>query len=262
MDRALSGSDRPKTANERALEQIRANRPAVLAKVAALTEADAARVMADAFLNAQREAPSPDAPIGAKVPLAAKYAMGKPGRVFNPKIHKATIDKVKPERFEALPYIRRGDAVIDAERQPGEVRVAYLRLGLRAIAWGASRVGHFEQTFKQLARLLAGCVETARKVIRWHEAHYLIDTVNPLVRLETRELWRGANVYVPLAEAPPEASADAPPIPPELAPLARANQTLNRLAARWGLVTQAWGLNATPVASKHSLRRERDPEPA
>lgn len=198
----------------------------------------------------------------AKLPAVAKVALGMRRGVFNPKIHAENVANFKAEKIAALAYIARCDAVIAAERKPGEVRSVYLMALARVIAWGAAATGKYEKTFRLLCRLLASCVETARKAVRWFEEHRLMDTKNVLDRVN-RDLWRGPNLYLPLVEAPPEAAADAPPVPPELAPLARATETLNRWAHRFpGLVARPWGLNATPVASKHlNPRRERD-EPA
>lgn len=253
---------RRQTADERAREHLRANRPALRANLpqtdAELRQLTQDRASAVTGLATEFRRTT-DAPVAIKPPLAARVALGAK-RVFNPKIHDKDVAKFKPEKFDALAFIRRCDSAIDAEREPGEVRAVYLKAVVRIIAWGAARSGKYEKTFRLLAKLGACCVETTRKSIRWLETHRLIDTMNPLAQAG-RDLHRGPNVYLPLLQAPPEASAAGPPVAPELAPLARATETLNRWAHRFGMVARDWGLNATPMASKRSRRRS-DPTPA
>lgn len=193
-------------------------------------------------------APPPSVSLGAVLPRAAQIAAnaGTPSAaVCNPKIWADDRGRFRRgEKFPRGPWQAACRAAAKA-RQLGDVLAPTILRICEVLAWQSSAAGQGQVaiTFRYIAELTGCCVETARKAIRWLEAHGLVDTFNTLERV-AGQMQRAANTYVlRMPEAAP-AEQDAPAA---LDPIARVTATLARWASAFGLTPRAWGLNATPL---------------
>lgn len=102
--------------------------------------------------------------------------------------------------------------------------------------------------FNGLATVAGYCARQLQRAMRWLEGQGLIDVMNVPYR-EGDEWWRDANIYVPTMDAEPSPlPADtAGPDPVLPASTSRALGGGARLAALFGLVLRAGGLNTSPV---------------
>jgi hypothetical protein len=256
--------NRPKTANERALEAIRANRPALLAKAPQPTTDELARAAARQIVAAKYTAPPPIATVTAKLPLAAKIATRavSPRRAFNTKIfeedHRKSYvgrDLVTARAYSALSRLCREN------RRKGDVlEPIIIRVGARIIQCAIEGKGCGRASHAELAAYVRVCGETVRKAIRALESWGWLTTQNVMGWVGHR-LLRMANAYYPRMpdEAPkpaPSAVPDADAPAAELVQLHRAQADLAWLGQFFrGLVVRTMGLNTT------GLRLAR-PDPA
>jgi hypothetical protein len=259
----MSGAppDRPKTANERALDAIRANRPALLAKRP--TTDELARAAARQVVAAKYAAPPPIATVTAKLPLAAKLATGTVSarHAANSKIWEVDLRAGYCGRtVEFGSWLGRARRVIDEKRVKGDVLIPILRRVADEITRRAREgKGCGQVSHETLAKDVGCCIETIRKAIRWFEHHLLIVTQNTMGRVEElgNRIVRLANAYYPRMPdevAKTEPAADVPAV--ALAPLQRMQADIVWLSQFFrGLVVRTMGLNTT------GLRLAR-PDPA
>jgi hypothetical protein len=276
LDNAAGGAIR-KTSAELLQEQIAASRQAARERLKAAQVSDAE--LRDLTEQARmRAGPAETDAVSAAIalPAAARLALagGGSARVLNPKIWAEDVKRFVGRKLPTRAWLSRARQMA-AKRQRGDVLRPTLVRACEVLAWGAQD-GKIELTFDSLANLVGCCRETARKVIRWLEDVELIDTFNVLVRT-TGKLVRGANLYLPRLSAADEAAGDVASDDGEpgaaagltdptaaaavLGPVARLTARLARWAPRFELVERAWGLNATPLSSRH-YREDPSPAPA
>jgi hypothetical protein len=310
-------SGRPKTANDRALEKIRADQAAARAKLlvpagktskeldeyiaahhAAVraknekapppTDAELAQLAKDrADSVSDVEQTSDASSLAAKLPRAAKAATGEPGGVVRGRMQTVDVQRFEPRKFPVLPWVLWVEELAHTFHRKGDPSVKLICRVAEKIGWSARDTEMIQRTYEQLTKIMHCCVTSVFVTVKWIEAHGALDVINSLHREENNDYHRGANVYLPVmppadASAPeaapvltelavpeaapvltelavPEATPDSAAV--HLAALARVEATLNRWAARFGLVSRAWGLNATPIASLHR-RARRHAHPA
>jgi hypothetical protein len=210
-----------KSARELRAEQMAAQLATARAELAAragkATAAEQARIIGEAQVRAKHETPKPPVvPLAAKLPPAARMALDPSGRVFNPKIHEKDVAGFKAAPIKVLPWLDAVGAKLRKYRQVGDVLPSIIRRIADVIGWGAQHTAKVEKTFKQIAEQAHCCIETARKAVRWLEAHDLLDTFNVL-RRASNGLERGPNLYLPLVPdgGPVPAGAPVPADPGE-----------------------------------------------
>jgi hypothetical protein len=288
-------SGRPKTANERALEKIRADQAAARAKLlvpagktskeldeyiaahhAAVraknekapppTDAELAQLAKDrADSVSDVEQTSDASSLAATMPITAEVAMAKPGGVVRGRIQTVDVQRFEPRKFPVLPWVLWVEELARTFHRKGDPSVKLICRVAEKIGWCARDTEMVQRTYEQLTKMMHCCVTSVFVTVKWIEAHGALDVINSLHREDNKDYHRGANVYLPvmpIAAAPipedapapvPDAVPDAPAA--ELSPLAKVEATLRRWAPRFGLVSRAWGLNATPIASLHRRAR-------
>lgn len=245
-----------------------------------LAEAESTVELARRSLSAQAGAaiPTPTsgmASLASMLPVAARTAASGDGSVFNPKIWDEDLKHWRGRKFSISHWLGVCRAVVRKWRDKGDVERVRLMAVCQVLERDSRKAedGKASLTLERIAELTDGCIDTARKCIRWLEKAGLVDTFNVLTRGPSGKLVRAANLYLlttpddaPAPEMGAEDGQSAPPAATQapasvMARFARAEKVLRKWVGFFpGLVIRQFGYNTTPERPRKAPR-EPLPEP-
>jgi hypothetical protein len=204
-------------------------------------------------------------PLAGTLPPTALLAASAAEHTLNPKIWDTDLKRYKPIHKVKSSAWRAFVGRLVNTRKVGEEYPTPARIWAVAdVIERAAREfgGKIEMPYVEIARLARCCIDTAFLAVKFLDLNGALDVFNNLDRSSGKKR-RGPNCYLLWI---PEEKAEE--LSPALRRVARFQEKLERWAPAFGLVARAWGLNATPLSSRDTLRAaahaaaRNDPAPA
>jgi hypothetical protein len=186
--------------------------------------------------------------VGAALPASTQAAAGLP--VERLRILRQDVPDLLPRKTPAAAFYARVRAWAEGAMRHGVSARCYEAAAKAYLYFEGKRGGLAQVGYRGMAAISGYCARQMQRAILGLEGAGLLDVMNVPYR-EGDEWWRDANIYVAtMDEEPPPLPADVDGPDPVLpTSVSRALGGASRLAALFGLVLRAGGLNTSPASN-------------